>query len=193
VRLDGGLRWGDQIESLASTLSKNVFVLRNVASLNNIKLSKMVYHSLFESYIRYSIVLWGNSSKQNLNKIFIIQKRAIRCMMGLKQTDSCVLHFQNLEILTVPSLFMYETILYVIDNSLVTSHSHRYNTRNRSINPSTHHNLKLFEQKPGYIGLKFFAMLPSELRDFSNISSFKNNLKAYLIQKCYYELPSFLT
>jgi hypothetical protein len=83
--------------------------------------------------------------------------------------DSCVLNFQNLEILTVPSLFMYEAILYEVENSLIPSHSHRYNTRNGSIYPSTQNNLKLIEQKPRLIDikLKFFAiLLPSELEIF---------------------------
>jgi hypothetical protein len=54
------------------------FILRNLASLNNIGLSRTVYFSLIESNIRYSIILWGLSSKKNLKKTFTLQKRAIR-------------------------------------------------------------------------------------------------------------------
>jgi len=78
VRLDGGLRWGDHVDKLAKQISSNIFVLKNISSLNNLSLSKLVYYGLIESLIRYSIILWGLSSKDNLNRILTLQKRAVR-------------------------------------------------------------------------------------------------------------------
>jgi hypothetical protein len=192
VRLDGHLSWNDQIEKLSLTLSRNLFVLRNVARLENVTLSKMVYHSMLESHIRYSIVLWGSSSKTNLNKIFCIQKRAIRVILKLRADDSCVEHFKELDILTVPSLFFFETVSYVREQNLIAPHAHTYDTRNRNINPSVQHKLKLFEQKPSYIGLKLYSFLPTEIKDITCIKKFKLKLKQHLIQKCYYDLPTSL-
>jgi hypothetical protein len=101
---------------------------------NNIQLSKIVYFSLIESHIRYSIMFWGLSSKNNLKKIFIIQKRSIRSILRLRPTDSCYDHFLALGIMTVPSLYLYEVISYVVDHKLLPV-SHSYNTRNRHLNP----------------------------------------------------------
>lgn len=189
VRLDGGLSWNDHVSKLANILSGNVFVLRNIATLNCLHLSRLVYFSLIESHLRYLIVLWGNSSKQNLMKIFVIQKRAIRAMLKLRPRDSCHQHFIDLSILTVPSLFMFESICYVKEHNLIQPHNHDYNTRNRHLNPSIQHRLKLFEIKPEFVGLKLFSKLPQGIRDINDIKKFKTQLKSYLLKGCFYNLP----
>lgn len=61
------------MERLASMLFSNILVLRNLATLNNLALYKLVsaYLSLIESYTRYSIVLWGSCSKlKKLDRTF---------------------------------------------------------------------------------------------------------------------------
>ena len=193
VRLDGGLRWNEHVDKLAKQLASNIFVLKNISSLNNISLSKLVYYGLIESLIRYSVILWGSSSKCNLNRIFVLQKRAIRCILRLKPTDSCFDHFKELQILTVPSIYMFEVICYIKEHNPATAHQHSHNTRNRNINPSVTHNLKLFESKPDYIGLKFFNQLPPQIAQISSIKKFKYELKKYLIDQCFYQLPPYLT
>lgn len=148
-----------------------------------------MYFSLLESYIRYSIVLWGRSSKLNLNRVFVIQKRAIRYICGLRPIDSCVEKFKELEILTVPSLYIFEVILYVKQQRLIQAHNNQHFTRNRNLNPSVQHNLTPFETKPCYAGTQYFSQLPPDIRGIENINSFKNKLRLYLIEKCYYALP----
>lgn len=193
VRLDGGLRWNDHVDRLAKQLSANIFALKNISSLNNIALSKLVYFGLIESLIRYSIVLWGSSSSSNLNRIFVLQKRAVRCILKLRPTESCLDHFKELGFLTVPSIYMYEVITFVKEQHLVKAHQHIYNTRNKNFNPSISHNLKLYETKPEYIGLKLLSQLPSVLNKINDLNKFKRELKNYLINKCYYQLPNYLT
>lgn len=189
VRLDEDLSWNDHVDKLAFTLSSNTFLLRNFAAFNNMALSKLIYFSLIESYIRYSIVLWGSSSKSNLKRIFTIQKRAIRYMTKLKHMETHKHKFLELQILTVPSLYMYEVILFVKEHNLIQSHQHSYSTRNREINPSLQHSSKIFETKPSYIGVKYFTQLPQELKEIKDVVKFKNKLKSYLLEKCFYDLP----
>jgi hypothetical protein len=190
VRLDDGFRWSEHIDKLASTLTSNIFVLRNLATFNNKFLCRLVYFSLIESFIRYSIVLWGLSSRANLMRIFVIKKKAIRIMSGLKPRDSCKDKFIEFQILTVPSLYIFETVCYVVDNNLIQAHQHSHFTRNRSVNPSVQHRLKLFESKPSYAGLTFFSKLPSHIRNIRDSKKFKGALKNYLVEQCFYELPS---
>jgi hypothetical protein len=156
-----------------------------------VEISKIAYHSLIESHIQYSIILWGFSGTHNLNTIFKIQKQAIRAISKIPFRSSCEPHFKRLGILTVPSLYVLETVLYVKKHNLIHSHSHNYNTRNRNNNSSTQHRLKLFEQKPDYWGQKFYHGLPEEIKS-ARIESpeFKSKLKKYLVDRCYYSLPT---
>ena len=41
---------------------------------------KNVYYSLIYSHILYAIEVWGSAFKTELNKVLILQKRAIRFM-----------------------------------------------------------------------------------------------------------------
>jgi predicted transcriptional regulator len=78
-------------------------------------------------------------------------------MSGLRPRHSCKDKFIELQILTVPSLYIFiETVSYVEDNNLIQAHQHSHFTRNHSVNPSVQHRLKLFESKPRYAGLKLF-------------------------------------
>ena len=104
--------------------------------------------------------------------------------------DSCREKFRELQILTVPSIFMFEVITYVKENNLIQAHQHSYLTRNRNLNPSLQHNLKLSESKPSYVGIKYFSRLPSAIRDIVDLKTFKTKLKDHLIQNCYYDLPA---
>jgi hypothetical protein len=57
VRLDDGLRWCDHIDKLASTLSSNTFIVRNLGVFKILALSNLAYFSLIKNYVRHSIVL----------------------------------------------------------------------------------------------------------------------------------------
>jgi hypothetical protein len=55
--------------------------------------------------VSYGIILWGNSSYSR--KIFTLQKKIIRIMMGAHPRTSCRKLFKKLEILAVPSQYTY--------------------------------------------------------------------------------------
>jgi hypothetical protein len=109
-----------------------------------------------------------------------------------KPRESCRDKFKELQILTVPSLHMFEVFLYVKQQNLIQAHNHSYNITNRNVNLSMQHNLRLYETKPCYVGRTFFAQLRTSLTEIQNFNTFLNNLKQYLIDKCYYDLPGHL-
>ncbi len=41
----------------------------------------MIYNSLIQSHLNYCSLLWGTSSKSNIEKLFRVQKKAIRATM----------------------------------------------------------------------------------------------------------------
>jgi hypothetical protein len=55
--------------------------------------------------VSYGIILWRNSSYSR--KISTLQKRIIGIMMGAQNRTSCRKLFKKLEILTVPSQYIY--------------------------------------------------------------------------------------
>lgn len=199
VKLDQNLNWNQQICKISNKLASGLFVLRNIAKFKNIYLSKLIYHSLIESHINYSIVLWGAHSKTHLNKIFALQKRAIRLIKGLPPRSHCSNSFIELNIVTVPGLYIYECISYFIEHCFSNriKLTHVYDTRFKNNRTAIQHNLKLFEEKPSFMGEKFFFKLPKEIKDLydsenqASLKKFKVSLKLYLIENCFYNIGEF--
>ena len=147
------------------------------------------------SIISYGIILWGASSPENLNSIFKIQKRALRYILNLSNSESCRQHFHDLKLLTVPSLFIFQTILFIRKNANKMPHlgdTHNYNTRNRSSLLIAPHRLKLTETQAVYIGAKLYNYLPQEIKLINNENKFRQTVKDFLINKTCYSVAEFL-
>lgn len=193
VYIDSQLNWNEHIEKLAATLSSNLFLIKKISQLGCKKLTTTCYYSFFYSHIKYSVLLWGLSSHQNMERIFKLQKRAIRIIENLNYSESCKNSFISNNMLTVPSIFIEEAIMYANQNNLLDiNKNHHYNTR-QLYNFSAQHRLKIFEEKPSYVGQKFFQKLPLELKNKVNLISFKKYLREWLLAKSYYSIPEFLS
>jgi len=88
-----------------------------VRTAHNDKL-RWIYFAYFHSVASYGIILWRNSSYSR--KIFTLQKRIIRIMMGAHPRTSCRELLKKLEILTIPSpyIYIYIYIYILIDEFL---------------------------------------------------------------------------
>jgi hypothetical protein len=73
----------------------------------------MLYYSLTYPFLAYGIVVWGQSAKEFINRVFILQKTAVRYTARLKPLESCRDSFKQLKILTVYSLHIQQTILLI--------------------------------------------------------------------------------
>ena len=91
--------------------------------------------SYFQTRLIYCLSSWGFTSTRNVVKVFKVQKKILRIMMGLSSTTSCRNIFKDLGILTSPSLIVKECCLSVkrkltlIDFKTKT---HDYDTRQKT-------------------------------------------------------------
>ncbi|KAG8277045.1 hypothetical protein J6590_050880 [Homalodisca vitripennis] len=69
--------------------------------VGGLDMAKTAYYALVESHIRYGLSVWGGTTKQNLDRILILQKKAIRILAHLTPTESWRESFKTLGILTV--------------------------------------------------------------------------------------------
>ena len=110
IHLDPKLSWNVHCNNLANKLCRNIYALRNLADNVSTDVLKMAYHALVQSHISYGIIVWGNSVQPT--RIFGLQRRAIRIVDGIKYRDECRNSFRKLSILTLPSLYIYEVLIY---------------------------------------------------------------------------------
>lgn len=191
MTIDENITWTPHIDTLSKKLNTSLFMIKQIKSLSNSETAKTAYFSLFESHLRYGLAVWGGTSKVNLNRILMLQKKCIRVLAGLHQLDSCRDAFRELKIMTIVSLYIQEVVMYVDGKDLQRNKdAHRHNTRNGELYILPAHNLKLFETKPSYIGRKLHNSLPEEMHTKRG-NSLRSALKAWLLDRPHYSLEEF--
>lgn len=112
--IDQKLSWEGHTNYLCSKLARVLFLLYKLRDNVSKQLLLQSYFAFFHSHLQYGILLWGNSPGAEC--VFIWQKKAVRCILGLGRNESCRSHFKSLGIMTVPSLYIYNCLVYTKEN-----------------------------------------------------------------------------
>lgn len=189
VHIDIKLTWEDHINALCGKLSRNVYAIRKIKRTVNQQAAVTTYFSLFHSLLLYGILAWGNAAHTHLQRVFIIQKSAIRSIVNAKWDDSCRPLFISLRIMSLFSIIVYQNILYIKQNiNKYTTHEeiHQHDTRNKYNLITPQHRL----QKNNSMGISLFNTLPAHFRNLP-ISQFKSKLKGILTGNCLYNIQEY--
>jgi hypothetical protein len=141
----------------------------------------------------YGVIFWGNSHLSI--SIFKIQRRTIRIINNSGIYDSCRLLFKQLQILTLPSQYMFSLHVFVAKNRhlfLSNSDIHDKNTcQNCNLHlPAT--NLTLVQKGVLYSGSRIYNHLPTHIKTLSNdLKHFKSKLKCFFIEHTFYSIEEF--
>jgi hypothetical protein len=125
---------------------------------------RSVYFAYFQSLLKYCIIFWGNSSY--ISKVFLLQKRFITIMKGTGWRCSCRGIFKNLNILTVPCLYIFSLMIFVVDNidEFITNFTiHGISTRNQHQLYRPMMNLSCIQNGTYYTSITIFNKLPSHI------------------------------
>lgn len=192
--VDFNLTWDNHVQSVLKKINSGIYALRKMSLLCSSKVLKDIYFAHIHSHIYYGICVYGATKKENLDEILLVQKRAVRLVLGLQYLESVKSKFSELNILTVYGMYIYESILYVKTNNPCSEQhlSHKYNTRNKQERIVGHHRLELFKKSTMYAGTKFLKMIPGNLKKELDLKKFKKNLKKYLVNLSLYSLEEFL-
>lgn len=194
IVLDKRLDWKDELHALSMKLNSALFVIWSMVRTGNIELSLLTYHSLFLSRLSYGIIFWGNSSKGNVEKIFKLQKKAIRTMRQMGRTDSCRGIFKEMSLMTVPSIYCFMVAKWVrTANIRIRSDVHPHCTRNNSLLQVGYHRTKIYEQSLKCIGTKIYNKLPNSIRDLSDRGNYVRELKRHFINLELYKVEDYFT
>lgn len=192
ILIDSKLSWKPHIDHLCKKLASGTYVVRRIKQVSGLDAAKVAYYALFESHLRYGIATWGGAATTNLERVLIQQKRAIRCLADLNYQDSCRESFKHLQILTVTSLYIQETILHTVTTKQQRQQDiHHYNTRFTSNFTLPPHHLSLFEKKPSYKGSLFYNHLPEHLKQLP-LPQLKKQLTLWLHKNPFYNEAEFL-
>jgi len=121
INIDSALSWRTCIEWLVSKLSTACYIIRSIKPYVSHTTLIMIHYSLFHSIVNCSLMFWGSSSYNC--KIFRMQKRVIRIIMGCKSLIQFLFIFHrsslvtiNKDIRNVLQIYVYKTLRKFVKN-----------------------------------------------------------------------------
>ena len=115
-------------------------------------------------------------------------------MAKLSYRESCRNAFRELGILTLPALYIYETILFCLGKCPLIKGSdiHNHYTRSNAVMRNNQHRLNIYNKLPSQAGVTLYNKLPDYIKNSASWKLFKVNLINYLLSTVYYSVEEFM-
>ena len=84
VYIDENLSWTEHIAHICIKISKAVGIIRRSRFCLSTNTKLMLYYALIYPYLTYCNILWASTYPSNLNRLLLMQKRAVRA-----STNAC--------------------------------------------------------------------------------------------------------
>ena len=194
ITVDHKLKWHVHINSMCNTISKNIGILYKV-QFYSFNILKMLYYTLITPYLNYCIVAWANCRNKDMERLFKLQKKAIRIITHSDYYAHCNPLFYEHGILNVYDManlyiavFMFLCFNGHLPTFLTTcfklnSDVHSCNTRNAlnyhlpKIRTTSMKNSLFFK------GPVIWNSIPLEIRKSKTLNLFKIKYKVFLLNK----------
>ena len=145
LTIDEFLSWNSHINNLCKKLAQSNGIICKLRHLIPKTSLLQVYYSILYSHITYGCLVWQFTSKSNIDKVFIFQKKCLRiiCFSNFLEHSNSL--FVNLQLLKVKDLFECEVIKFfyyymnktlpdsLINKFILVQDFHQRNTRNNKL------------------------------------------------------------
>ena len=190
--MDQYLRWDKHVEYLRSKLNKAIFGIKSIRQITNEKTATLAYHGMFHSIISYGTLIWGNATLAN--DLFKLQKKALRAIYNMPQDASCRKLFKQTNVMTLPSIYIYEILKFVklnLSKFKLNENVHNWNTRKKNDIRTNLRTLKVTQRDVMHMGALMYNKLPKDIVNLT-FNSFKAKIKKLLISCEFYQIEDYL-
>lgn len=111
VTFSKDLSWNDHVEQFSKKLSSAVGTIARMKYFLPTKIKILLYNALVFSILQYCNLVWGTTTKTNLMKLHLLQKRAVRSIANVPSSFSTKDLFVKFDILPVFFPYDYRLIL----------------------------------------------------------------------------------
>ena len=195
VQIDNKLIWKAHISHVCNKISKAIAILRMLRSVFPLYILRMIYMSLVYSHINYCILVWGSAENVHVERIFKLQKKAVRIITKSYYLEHTAPLFKSLKLINVYKVFELNCILFIhkclncnyLPDFRVriqrNSDYHGYNTRGRNMfRNSEVIRLRTCQRSFLNFGINVWNSLTPAIKESKTINSLKATMKSRYLE-----------
>ena len=195
ITIDNKLTWNYHIDNICKTISRNIGIINQVKRFLPKSVLLMLYSSLILPYLNYGVLAWGNAVQTRIDKLLLLQKRALRLICNASYRSHTDAMFRENRILKITDLYKLQLgcFMYNIDindtpavfkemfqkNNVIHDYSTRQANDFHLPKNRTHFGNKTFM----FTGPKMWNSLDCSLKQARNLDSFKYKLKKLFLER----------
>ena len=192
IIVDNKLNWSNHINFISNKLSKNIGIMNRLNCLPRSVL-KLIYNTIVLPHLYYGITVWGNAHETYINRLQVLQKRAIRIISHASFLAHTQPLFSSLKILRLNDMYKYQAAIFMylctkqlLPQSLLELFSfnnqvHNYNTRSASNFHIPLSRTSFYQRSIIYNGPILWNSLPCAIRNTKSLNTFKRSYKKNLL------------
>ncbi len=113
VVVDNNFTWKPHIQYITNKVSKGIGILNRSKQFLFSESLLTLYNSLLKPHFTYCLISWGNTTKSNLNVLYLLQKKIVRILTGSDYRAHSEPLFVKLKIMNIFQLHHYFTSVFV--------------------------------------------------------------------------------
>ena len=107
VVIDNKLSWKDHISFVCRKVARGIGVIIKARKVLHNESLKCLYYSFMYPYMIYCNQVWGSACKTNIEPLQVLQKRAVRIILGVHPRSPSEPLFTTLKFLNCKNIFKY--------------------------------------------------------------------------------------
>ena len=107
VVIDNKLSWKDHISFVCRKVARGIGVIIKARKVLHNESLKCLYYSFIYPYMIYCNQVWGSACKTNIEPLQVLQKRAVRIILGVHPRSPSEPLFTTLKFLNCKNIFKY--------------------------------------------------------------------------------------
>ena len=185
IIMDKNLNFKSHTSAISTKISKVVGLLFRLNNFLPYETLLTLYNTLLVPHLIYGIEVWLGALKLNQDRIFKLQKKAVRAVNSLPYNEHTNDYFKSMEILKVKEIYQQRLLLFMFSNYNITAFSeiHAHNTRNRNDLILPQVNRTRTQSSLFYQGVKLWNSLPEDIRSIQYVGAFKNSIKCHFLSE----------
>ena len=193
VHIDDSLGWKSHVSYVASKMASVLGILHVVKKMLPQRILMNIYNTLILPHLSYATIIWGNCPKTLINRLVVLQKKALRAITNSSYRAHTASIYKNLRILNVKSLYVMQLAQFMYqfkkeqlpcifhEMFKVNAQVHTHNTRGSQNFHLPSFKTTMSQKSISYSGPMLWNQLPKDIGKCSSLHSFKSKLKTYLI------------